>query len=279
MQASMIRFTQPNAAAPRRPAKEQPAADPVGSLSVEERVELAVQLAAAAASQSSGPVSVEVGGIKIKLTPAQADPHKPVAVLDEPAEARSPAVATFLDDLRSGQGFSMRATTRGGPGPAEEPQVHRPEAPGPFDANRLEVSFRTASGEPRAMILQAEAVVGHLAEVVPGETRVGGHISVSDPSDDRNEIATLTRDEQDALLASLYARFDQPMTHREAEVLNAAISYASAIRFDGEGAQAVRDRHAQLAGQEETYQQMRDRWASDSMRRFIDREMNGDLLR
>src|SRR5690606_3768753 len=113
----------------------------------------------------------------------------------------------------------------------------------------FQVDFQDAEGTVRGMIFQTEANVGHLKPVTPGQTNVGGYIALlADPADSRSETLRLNPKEQDAFLAATYERFDQPMTSKQAEAAQSVLDYTAAIRFSGQGTEAVARRHAELAG-------------------------------
>ncbi|MCE7872081.1 hypothetical protein DYH09_17110 [bacterium CPR1] len=251
-------YTQPNSAITggsclqggnrRRRVEPEETPDPSESVDIGKQVEAVTKQAAQMANATGAQVTLEVGGIKVTVSPSKtagADPHKPIAQLDEPAaepQVRS-EVKAFLDELKDGEIKGVKHTTRGLP----QTKIYRPEAPQPFAAGRFQVDFDTASGEKRAFLVQTESQVGHLHPVTPGVTDIGGHISLlSDPQNSHSETVRLNRDEQDALLSTLYARFDNPMTADGAKVSNFTISTVAAVRFSGEGAAAVSERHRSL---------------------------------
>ncbi|GMU58017.1 MAG: hypothetical protein AMXMBFR33_71630 [Candidatus Xenobia bacterium] len=251
-------YTQPNSAITggsclqggnrRRRVEKEDTSGPSDSVDIGKQIEAVTKQAAEMANATGAQVTLEVGGIKVTVSPSKAagaDPHKPIAQLDEPAaepQVRS-EVKQFLDELKDGTLTGIKHTTRSIP----QTKIYRPEAPQPFGAGRFQVDFDTASGEKRAFIVQTESKVGHLAPVTPGVTNIDGHISLlSNPENTHSETARLTKDEQDALLSTLYAKFDKPMTEAQAKTGNATISTVAAVRFDGEGAAAVAERHRSL---------------------------------
>ncbi len=251
-------YTQPNSAITggsclqggnrRRRVEREETSGPSDSVDIGKQIEAVTKQAAEMANATGSQVTLEVGGIKVTVSPSKtagADPHKPIAQLDEPTaepQVRS-EVKTFLDELKDGEIKGVKHTTRSIP----QTKIYRPEAPQPFGAGRFQVDFDTASGEKRAFLVQTESQVGHLHPVTPGETNIGGHISLlSDPANSHSETLKLNRDEQDALLSTLYTRFDKPMTEAEAKASNFTISTVAAVRFSGEGAAAVSERHRSL---------------------------------
>lgn len=219
--------------------------DPKEQVSISDQIGIAVETATKLAEQNGGPVTVEVGGVKVTITPKQANAPTSIAQIDEPKQELQvrPEIRAFLDELKEGTVTGVKHTTRG----IQEMKPFVPESPKPFGAGRFQVDFDTAGGEGRAFIVQTEAKVGHLAPVTPGETNIGGHISLlSDPADSRSETIQLTRDEQEAMLESLYAKTGQRMTKSTADATNFAISSVAAVRYSGEGASAVSAKHHSL---------------------------------
>lgn len=246
-------FTQPQAAITggsclqggnraRRRRQEEEAPQPADKVDVGQSVSDVAKQAAELANQTGSEVTLEVGGVKVTVKPSQSSAPKSIAQLDEPASEPvvRPEVKQFCDELKEGMITGTRHTTRGLP----RTKAFVPEAPKPFSAGRFAVDFTTRDGEERGFIVQTESKVGHLGSVTPGTTDVGGHVSIlGDPKNDRDEKITLTRDEQDAVLASLYGKTGQQMTDEQAKNTNATISWLAAVRFSGEGAHAVKDMH------------------------------------
>lgn len=153
-----------------------------------------------------------------------------------------PEVQSFLQELKDGTITGVKHTTRG----LEMPAPYEPQAPQPFGAGRHQFDFVTADGQKRAFIVDTESRVGHLAQVVPGQTDVGGSIQMlSDPADSQSVGAPLTLPEQDAMLESLYAKAGQPMKLKTAQHTDLAISAVSAVRYSGQGAEAVARAHVE----------------------------------
>lgn len=233
----------------RRRVEAEPTQEPAEKVDIGAQVEAVVKQASEMAQATGSQVTLEVGGIKVTVSPKQnqqADPHKPIAQIDEPAaepEVR-PEVAKFLGELKDGSITGVRHTTRGIP----RMEPFKPEAPKPFGAGRFAVNFDTKDGQERGFIVQTEDQVGHLHNVIPGQTEIGGHVSIlSDPQNDRSEAITLTRDEQDAMLSALYGKSGQMMTDETARQTNATISFVAAVRYSGEGGAAVTEAHRRLA--------------------------------
>lgn len=229
-----------NHAGARRRSEET--AEPADQVDIGKQVGDVAKLAGELANQTGSEVTLEMGGVKVTVKPGKNSAPKSIAQIDEPAsepEVR-PEVKKFLDELKEGTITGTRHTTRA----VAKTKAFVPEAPQPFRAGRFAVDFTTADGEKRGFIVQTESKVGHLGAVTPGATNVGGHVSIlGDPSNDRDEKITLTRDEQDAMLASLYGKTGQQMTAEQAQNTNGTISWVASVRYSGEGAHAVQDMH------------------------------------
>lgn len=157
-----------------------------------------------------------------------------------------PEVRNFLNELKDGTITGVKHTTRG----LAFPSPYEPRAPQPFAAGRFQIDFQTKDGQSRAFVVDTESRVGHLGNVVPGQTDVGGSISLlTDPANSQSVGATLTKDEQGAMLASLYAKAGQPMVATTADKTDFAISSVAAVHFSGQGAAAVSQAHQRLSGQ------------------------------
>lgn len=156
-----------------------------------------------------------------------------------------PEVRSFLQELKDGSVTGVKHTTRG----LQMQAPYAPKAPQPFGAGRFQVDFLTADGQSRAFVVDTESKVGHLGNVVPGQTDVGGSIALlSNPEDSHSVTVRLTPGEQRAMLESLYAKAGQPMGKNTAQQTDFALSAVAAVHFSGQGEQAVQDFHAQLTG-------------------------------
>ncbi|MBI3930074.1 MAG: hypothetical protein HY319_31330 [Armatimonadetes bacterium] len=145
---------------------------------------------------------------------------------------------------------SVRHTTREIPRP-EKPSPHKPKKPGKFPAGRYEFTFTSrADGTERKYIFNSEGgSVSHIADVVPGKTRLpAGYISIiSDPGILNAGETRLNAAEQDKLIEALYQRFETPMTSKQAEAQQLAINSALAVRYSGQGTEAVAECHRRYA--------------------------------
>jgi len=156
-----------------------------------------------------------------------------------------PEVQKFLDGLAESSIQGIKATTRG-IGPMQRFQAQAPQT---FPAGRFQVDYLASDDTVRSLVFQTEAGVGHLQPVTPGQTRIEGYIAIlADPQDSQSEKIRLNPKEQDALLKATYARAGKYMTQPVATATQNVINYTAAIRFSGQGAQAVAKRHGELAG-------------------------------
>jgi hypothetical protein len=154
-----------------------------------------------------------------------------------------PELAPVLDGLAHSDVSGIGHTTRSIPRLA----MHTPAEPRPFAAGRFEVKFNdNESGHETAFIFQTEAGPGHLAQVVPGRTEIpGGSVSLlADPAQPFGKETPLNTAEVDRLLDGVYKRFNSPMTDKQAGDLQSVISFGSAIRYSGQGAEAVKIAHS-----------------------------------
>ena len=250
-------FTQQNAAITggscmeggnRRRRIQPKAEEPTDQVDIKQQIGTAVQLATEVAKQSgASEVTVDVGGIKITIKKDEkANPHAPIAQLDEPAPQLQvrPEIQSFLDEVKTGTIKDVKHCTRS----IEPVQSFKPEAPRAFQAGEFQMTYETSDGEAKAFKVQTESVVGHLGNVTPGQTRVGGYVSLmSDPDNSRSETVQLTRDEQEALLKTLYDKAGQKMTEKACQNTQFAIDTVAAVRFQNEGASAVAAAHQRYA--------------------------------
>ena len=176
---------------------------------------------------------------------SKADP----AAAGQPAESSAsarPQVLAQIDEMKNLPIAGIKHTTRGLP----RTEYHQPESPKPFSAGRFQIDFERREGPNVGMIFQTEAGPGHLANVVPGETPIsGGSISfLSNPDDSHSISSTLNKAEEKALIESLYGRFTQKMTAKQATLANNTISYAMAVHFkEGGQGSAVQSAHSELS--------------------------------
>lgn len=140
-----------------------------------------------------------------------------------------PTVKEFIDELYDSKIIDVEHTTRG----INEPSMRTPKEPKPFLAGRYKVSF-IKDGVQRAIICQTEEVVGHLGEVIPGKTVVGGYVQLlDDPSDPLGAGPKINPKELDYLIETLYKKFDIPLDHDQEVFLNQAKDFALAIKLNG----------------------------------------------
>lgn len=151
-----------------------------------------------------------------------------------------PVVKEFIDELYDSKIIDVEHTTRG----INEPSMRTPKEPKPFLAGRYKVSF-IKDGVQRAIICQTEEVVGHLGEVIPGKTVVGGYVQLlDDPSDPLGAGPKINPQELDYLIETLYKKFDIPLDHDQETFLNEAKDFALAIKFNGK--KGILDYHNKL---------------------------------
>lgn len=169
-----------------------------------------------------------------------------VGIYKAARETVRPEVQQVLDAIPHSSVQGIRHTTRGLP----MESLHVPSEPSTFGAGRFHVLLaEKTSGREMGFVFETEAGPGHLTPVTPGKTEIsGGYISVlADPNADRGEATVLNRTETDRLITQLYQRYTTPMSDAQAKEFDAVISFASAVRYSGEGREAALGRHHELA--------------------------------
>lgn len=161
------------------------------------------------------------------------------------AQPVRPEIGAAIDALATQACTGIKHTTRGMP----RLEHFVPQAPRPFAAGRFHVEFEGPSGKS-GWIAQTEAGPGHLAQIVPGQTPIsGGHMSLLTVPDQPNGAETvLNRAEERRLLEALYAKFEQPMTQAQSQLLQGVIDFTAAVHFrEGGSAAQVSALHAELS--------------------------------
>ncbi|WP_461373155.1 hypothetical protein [Candidatus Aquicultor sp.] len=139
------------------------------------------------------------------------------------------SVKAFIDRLSKSTITDIGHTTRG----LSEPAIRLPEEPMPFSAGRFAVSF-DENGVVRVIICQTEEVVGHLNQVIPGKTVIGGYVQLLDnPSDVFGPGPKLNSAELDYLIETLYKKFRAPLEDEQHYFLNSTKDFVLAIKFNG----------------------------------------------
>ncbi len=171
----------------------------------------------------------------LTISTEQAKPAVAPAV--ETGPRSGPSYTVMLDQLRSPETKIQRSwTAKGIPMKA----MHTPEAPGPFQSVARGVKFEGPMAEVE---ISFETGLPHLSPVVPGETQTPNTELIA--SFNGGSPKSLDRAQQDTLISALYGRFQSEMTSFDAEELQGALEIAMAVRYSGEGASAVAERHAQ----------------------------------
>ncbi|GEM_PF-3741683 len=121
------------------------------------------------------------------------------------------------------------------------------QEPKSFSAGEYKVVFQK-DDQKLGLIFQTEEKVGHMQEVVPGKTDVGGFIFLlRDLASEENEGIKLNEVEMEQLLETIYFKFkNNDMISEETEMLNSIKDYVLAIRFSGQGKDKVKDFDRQM---------------------------------
>jgi len=142
-----------------------------------------------------------------------------------------PEIKNWIDALYFFKIVSAEHTTLNMP----SKKIRIPEGPKPFPAGRFKITFEKGSHK-KAIICQTEEIVGHIAMVVPGKTRVGGYIQLLDnPIEVSGSGPKLNPDEIDYFIQTIYRKFSEPVVDNEADLLNKTKDYALSILFSEKG--------------------------------------------